>query len=158
MAPSVLYGPDGHLPRERFEEPRLNEQHQFRFMVSPEDGHELDLHDYVPRLMHLVERELGRSLEWAAANHYDSEHPHAHVVVRGVDLHGRRVLLSRQYISHGMRRGHRSFQSPSPRQSHSASCFPRRETVSPPVVSAGSEPSVHPISETSYVVSPFMNA
>ncbi len=34
---------------------------------------------------------------------YDSDHPHAHVVVRGVDLHGRRVLMSRQYISHGMR-------------------------------------------------------
>jgi type IV secretory pathway VirD2 relaxase len=102
-SPAVLYGPDGRVPRERFEEPRLNEQHQFRFVVSPEDGHELDLHDYVRRLMHRVERELGRSLEWAAANHYDTEHPHAHVVVRGVDLDGRRVLLSRQYISHGMR-------------------------------------------------------
>jgi type IV secretory pathway VirD2 relaxase len=53
--------------------------------------------------MQRVERELGRSLEWAAANHWDTEHPHAHVVVRGVDLHGRRVRMSRQYISHGMR-------------------------------------------------------
>jgi type IV secretory pathway VirD2 relaxase len=102
-SPSRLYGPDGPVPRARFEEPRLNEQHQFRFMVSPEDGHALDLRDYVRRLMRRVERELGRSLEWAAVNHFDTEHPHAHVVVRGVDLHGRRVLLSRQYISHGMR-------------------------------------------------------
>ena len=53
--------------------------------------------------MHRVERELGRSLEWAAANHYDTEHPHAHVVVRGVDLDGRRVLDVAPYISHGMR-------------------------------------------------------
>jgi type IV secretory pathway VirD2 relaxase len=102
-SPAVLYGPDGPVPRARFEQPRVGESHQFRFMVSPEDGHALDLQDYVRQWMRRVERELGRSLEWAAANHYDTEHPHAHVVVRGVDLHGRRVLMSRQYISHGMR-------------------------------------------------------
>jgi type IV secretory pathway VirD2 relaxase len=102
-SPAVLYGPDGPVPRARFEQPRVGESHQFRFMVSPEDGHALDLEDYVRQWMQRVERELGRSLEWAAANHYDSDHPHAHVVVRGVDLQGRRVLMSRQYISHGMR-------------------------------------------------------
>jgi type IV secretory pathway VirD2 relaxase len=102
-SPAVLYGPDGPVPRARFEQPRVGESHQFRFIVSPEDGSALDLEKYVRELMQRVERELGRSLEWAAANHYDSDHPHAHVVVRGVDLHGRRVLMSRQYISHGMR-------------------------------------------------------
>jgi len=102
-SPAVLYGPDGPVARERFEQPRVGESHQFRFMVSPEDGHALDLEKYVRELMQRVERELGRSLEWAAVNHWDTDHPHAHVVVRGVDLQGRRVLLSRQYISHGMR-------------------------------------------------------
>jgi type IV secretory pathway VirD2 relaxase len=102
-SPAVLYGPDGPVPRERLEQPRVGEQHQFRFMVSPEDGHALDLEDYVRQWMRRVERELGRSLEWAAANHFDTDHPHAHVVVRGVDLQGRRVRMSRQYISHGMR-------------------------------------------------------
>jgi type IV secretory pathway VirD2 relaxase len=102
-SPAVLYGPDGPLPRARFEQPRIGETHQFRFMVSPEDGSALDLEKYVRELMQRVERELGRSLEWAAVNHWDTVHPHAHVVVRGVDLHGRRVLMSRQYISHGMR-------------------------------------------------------
>jgi type IV secretory pathway VirD2 relaxase len=102
-SPAVLYGPDGPVPRARFEQPRVGESHQFRFMVSPEDGHALDLEDYVRQWMRRVEREVGRSLEWAAANHYDTDHPHAHVVVRGVDLQGRRVRMSRQYISHGMR-------------------------------------------------------
>jgi type IV secretory pathway VirD2 relaxase len=102
-SPAVLYGPDGPVPRARFELPRIGESHQFRFMVSPEDSRALDLEKYVRELMQRVERELGRSLEWAAANHWDTEHPHAHVVVRGVDLHGRRVRMSRQYISHGMR-------------------------------------------------------
>ena len=103
-SPAVLYGPDGPVPRARFEQPRVGESHQFRFMVSPEDGKALDLEKYVRELMQRVDRELGRKLEWAAVNHWDTEHPHAHVVVRGVDSrHGRRVLMSRQYISHGMR-------------------------------------------------------
>jgi type IV secretory pathway VirD2 relaxase len=102
-SPAVLYGPEGPVSRARFEQPRVGESHQFRFMVSPEDGSALDLEKYVRELMQRVERELGRSLEWAAANHCDSDHPHAHVVVRGVDLEGRRVRMSRQYISHGMR-------------------------------------------------------
>jgi len=102
-APATLYGPDGPVSREDFQKPQPGEQHQFRFVVSPEDAREVDLHDYVRRLMQRVERELGRSLEWVAANHFDTDHPHAHIVVRGVDLEGRRVRLSRQYISHGMR-------------------------------------------------------
>jgi type IV secretory pathway VirD2 relaxase len=100
---AVLYGPDGPVPRSRFEQPRVGETHQFWFMISPEDSSAFDLEKYVRELMRKVERELGRSLEWAAANHWDTDHPHAHVVVRGVDLQGRRVLMSRQYISHGMR-------------------------------------------------------
>jgi hypothetical protein len=29
---AVLYGPDGPVPRARFEQPRIGESHQFRFM------------------------------------------------------------------------------------------------------------------------------
>jgi type IV secretory pathway VirD2 relaxase len=80
----VLYGPDGPVRRRTFEEPRLGEAHQFRFIVSPEDASELDLTAYVRRLMTRIERDLGRKIEWAAVNHYDTGHPHAHIVVRGV--------------------------------------------------------------------------
>ncbi|MBV9949624.1 MAG: DUF3363 domain-containing protein [Myxococcales bacterium] len=102
-SPAELYGANGPVDRARFAEERPGEEHQFRFIVSPEEGSELDLHVYVRSLMRRVQRDVGRSLEWVASNHHDSDHVHAHVVVRGVDLHGRRVLLSRQYISHGMR-------------------------------------------------------
>jgi hypothetical protein len=42
-------------------------------------------------------------VEWAAVNHYDTEHPHAHVVIRGVDREGRELRLDRSYISSGLR-------------------------------------------------------
>ncbi len=99
----VLYTADGPARAETFEQPRAGEKHQFRLIVSPEDGSELDLTAYVRRLMATVERDLGRRIEWAAVNHYDTGHPHAHVVVRGVDRDGQELRLDRAYISRGLR-------------------------------------------------------
>jgi type IV secretory pathway VirD2 relaxase len=102
-SPGVLYGPEGHVARETFEQPRIGERHQFRFIVSPEDARDLDLTNYVRDLMTRVESDLGRSIEWAAVNHFDTEHPHAHVVVRGVCREGRQLRMERAYIARGFR-------------------------------------------------------
>jgi type IV secretory pathway VirD2 relaxase len=102
-SPGVLYGHEGSVARETFEQPRLGERHQFRFIVSPEDARDLDLTDYVRELMKRVECDVGRSLEWAAVNHHDSDHPHAHVVVRGVCREGRSLRMERAYIARGLR-------------------------------------------------------
>jgi len=64
-SPGALYGPQGPLAAETFNSPRPHEKHQFRLIVSPEDGHELDLTDYVRRLMTQVQRDLGQRIEWA---------------------------------------------------------------------------------------------
>jgi len=99
----VLYTGDGPARTETLEQPRAGEKHQFRLIVSPEDAAELNLTEYVRRLMVQVERDLGRKLEWAAVNHYNTDHPHAHIVVRGVDRDGRQVRLDHGYISNGLR-------------------------------------------------------
>jgi len=102
-AKGVLYAADGLVRARVFEQPRRDEKHQFRLIVSPEDACELDLTDYVRRLMARVERDIGRKLEWAAVNHYNTEHPHAHLVIRGVDRDSREVRLDRGYIANGLR-------------------------------------------------------
>jgi type IV secretory pathway VirD2 relaxase len=99
----VLYDAAGLASAEAFEQPRAGEKHQFRIIVSPEDAAELDLTLYVRRLMAQVEEDLGRKVEWAAVNHYNTEHPHAHLVIRGVDREGRELRLERSYISNGLR-------------------------------------------------------
>jgi type IV secretory pathway VirD2 relaxase len=91
------------VQRETFEQPRPGEAHQFRFIVSPEDASELDLTVYVRRLMDRVERDLGRGVEWAAVNHFNTDHPHAHIVVRGVGRDGHELRFDRSYIATGMR-------------------------------------------------------
>jgi type IV secretory pathway VirD2 relaxase len=99
----TLYDARGAVCASVFEQPRPGEKHQFRFIVSPEDGSVLDLTAYVRRLMATLERDLGRQVEWAAVNHFDTSHPHAHIVVRGIDREGRELRIDRGYIAAGMR-------------------------------------------------------
>ena len=50
-------------------------------------GARSDQADYVRRYMAQVEHDVGfGALDWAAVNHYNTEHPHVHVIIRGVDL------------------------------------------------------------------------
>lgn len=63
------------------------DRHQFRFIVSPEDGVEIaDLKDFTRELMVHMERDLGTKLEWVAVDHWDTDNPHTHVVLRGRDF------------------------------------------------------------------------
>src|SRR5579883_257159 len=61
-SPGTLYDARGPVRGEVFEQPRPDERHQFRTMVSPEYGGELELTEYVRHVMARVERDLGRDL------------------------------------------------------------------------------------------------
>ena len=80
-----------------------NEPHQFRFIVSPEDAEQLDLTDYTRKFMAQVEEDLGRNLDWKAVNHYNTDNPHTHIVVSGLDQKNNEVFIDKEYISNGMR-------------------------------------------------------
>jgi len=87
-----------------FTERGKGDRHQFRIIVSPEDGKEIgDLRTYTRNFMAQMERDLGTRLDWVAANHYDTANPHSHIVVRGVKDNGKDLIIPRDYISHGMR-------------------------------------------------------
>ncbi len=85
---------------ERCEEDR----HHFRFIVSPEDAAELsDVKAFTRDLMADAERDLGTRLDWAAVDHWNTEHPHVHVIVRGRTVDDQDLVISRDYIREGMR-------------------------------------------------------
>lgn len=80
------------------------DRHQFRFIVSAEDGAEhSDLKPYIRRLMTQMEADLGTRLDWVAVDHFNTAHPHTHVMLRGVDDTGQNLIIAREYISHGIR-------------------------------------------------------
>ncbi len=85
---------------ERCEEDR----HHFRFTVSPEDaGHMADLRAFTRELMADAERDLGTGLDWMAVDHWNTDNPHVHVLVRGRTDDGHDLVISRDYISNGLR-------------------------------------------------------
>ena len=50
-----------------------------------------------------MEKDLGTELEWAAVEHHNTEHPHVHMVVRGITSDGGSLRLSRAYVQQGIR-------------------------------------------------------
>ena len=104
--PGHAYGPttdDADL--EAFKEHGEGDRHQFRFIVSPEDAEQLDdLRTYTRHLMARMEADLGTRLEWVAVDHWNTDNPHTHVVLRGKDDTGKDLIISRDYIAEGMRR------------------------------------------------------
>jgi len=80
------------------------DRHQFRFIVSPEDGADLtDLTAHTRDLMSQVEADLGTKLDWVAVNHYNTGHPHVHVIVRGCDDLGENLVINGDYLANGIR-------------------------------------------------------
>ena len=87
-----------------FEERGRGDRHQFRFIVSPEDAEQLgDLHGFTRRLMTRMEADLGTRLDWVGVDHWDTDNPHTHIVLRGKDQSAQDLVIARDYISHGMR-------------------------------------------------------
>ena len=85
--PGAAYGAtEDRADAEAFEARGREDRHQFRFIVSPEDAAELgDLRGFTRDLMGRMEGDLGTRLDWVAVDHFDTDNPHSHVVLRGVD-------------------------------------------------------------------------
>jgi type IV secretory pathway VirD2 relaxase len=81
-----------------------DDRHHFRFIISPEDGAELgDLKIFTRELMADVEKDLGTKLDWVAVDHWNTDNPHVHVLIRGRADDGQDLVISRDYISRGFR-------------------------------------------------------
>jgi type IV secretory pathway VirD2 relaxase len=73
-------------------------------ILSPEFGERLDLRCHTRELLTRMERDLGVRLEWVAVAHFNTDHPHVHVALRGQTDAGP-PRLGRDYIKQGIR-GH----------------------------------------------------
>ncbi len=89
---------------EAFVERCEGDRHHFRFTVSPEDaGRMADLRAFTRELMADAESDLGARLDWVAVDHWNTDNPHVHVLVRGRADDGQDLVISRDYISQGFR-------------------------------------------------------
>ena len=100
-----LFGPGGDdADPKAFAERCEEDRHHFRFIVSPDDALEMsDLKSFTRELVGQMEKDLGTRLDWVAVDHWNTEHPHVHLIVRGVRDDGENLVISRDYIKEGMR-------------------------------------------------------
>ena len=77
--------------------------HQFRIIVSPENGSDMDLETATRDLVRRMERDLGTRLDYAAVVHYDTDQHHVHLLINGRDERGGDLVIARDYLSHGLR-------------------------------------------------------
>ncbi|MDA4138664.1 relaxase/mobilization nuclease and DUF3363 domain-containing protein [Xanthomonas hortorum pv. vitians] len=103
--PGRAYGPQANeADLDAFKERCQDDRHHFRFIVSPEDGAELDdLCTYTRHLMGRMEADLGTRLDWVAVDHWNTDNPHTHLIVRGRDDTGKDLIIAGDYIAHGFR-------------------------------------------------------
>jgi type IV secretory pathway VirD2 relaxase len=88
-----------------FAERCQDDRHHFRFIVSPEDAAELaDLRAYGRDLMRRAEQDLGTRLDWVAIDHWNTDNPHLHILVRGRADDGQDLVIAGDYVAQGLRR------------------------------------------------------
>ena len=100
------FGPAGDvsdLPRILARWQAAGDPRLFKIIISPEFGGRIDMVALVRSLMARMERDLAARLEWAAVIHRNTEHPHAHVALRGVRDDGQDLRLPRAYVKDQVR-------------------------------------------------------
>ncbi len=75
----------------------------FKIIVSPENSYKMDLHQHAKDLMQQMQIDLDTKLEWAAIDHHNTDHPHLHIVVRGLDEKGKELRIEKDYLKQGIR-------------------------------------------------------
>lgn len=103
--PARMFGAESDdVDQKAFAERCDDDRHHFRFIVSPDDAIELsNIKAFTRDLMADAERDLGTRLDWTAVDHWNTEHPHVHVIVRGRTDDDKDLVISRDYIREGMR-------------------------------------------------------
>jgi type IV secretory pathway VirD2 relaxase len=100
-----LFGPETEAADAKaFAERTQDDRHHFRFIVSPEDATEMsDLKTFARELMGQMETDLGTKLDWVGVDHWNTDNPHVHIILRGRTDDGQDLVISRDYIKEGMR-------------------------------------------------------
>lgn len=76
----------------------------FKFILSPEFGQDMDsMEKFTKDFMAKLEKDMGVPIEWVAVDHYNTDHPHVHVAMRGVDRDGQELLIRPDYVKTTLR-------------------------------------------------------
>ena len=81
---------------------RQGDETFFKVIISPEFGQEFDMERLTKETMRGVEDQVG-PLEWMAVQNHNTDNPHVHVLIRGIDQSGTPLRFSPEFIQNGLR-------------------------------------------------------
>ena len=82
---------------------KAGDERLWKLIVSPEFGDRADMKRLTRDLVSRMEKDLGTQVEWVAAAHYNTEHPHVHMALRAIGAEGHPLHLSKDYVKQGIR-------------------------------------------------------
>lgn len=103
-----FFGPEGGIARDDVHETCAgweDDRHHFRLIISPEHGDRIgDLDAYVRSVMRDLATDVREpKLDWVAVSHFDTGHPHTHVLIRGRRANGKDLVIPRKVLTQGIR-------------------------------------------------------
>lgn len=101
----IAFGKDAESPpkTDEFLKTCEDDRHAFRVIISPENAAKLDLESYAREVVERFEADLKTPLEWVGVAHYNTDQPHVHLVIRGVDDRGKDLFIQRDYVGNTAR-------------------------------------------------------
>ena len=75
----------------------------FKIIISPEDGALADFRTASLDMIRALEQRTGERLEWAGIVHRNTEHPHAHIILRGRSQSGTPLFIQPKVIREVLR-------------------------------------------------------
>jgi len=91
-----LYGSDSEQYKKHIVEKN------YRIFLSPQRG-DVPLEALTKAFMKRLEHETGKKYYWLGVNHYNTGHPHSHILINGIDQKGKSVFISRDMVKTFMR-------------------------------------------------------
>ena len=81
---------------------KAGDKRLFKIVISPEDR-EADFGQTAQDLIAHIENHVDGKAEWGGVIHRNTDHPHAHIIVRGKLRSGEELILPRELIRRGLR-------------------------------------------------------
>jgi len=74
----------------------------FRIFLSPESSN-TNLTELANRFIAKLEKQTGYQFFWQGACHYNTSHPHVHLLINGIDKHGKEIKFPKDIVKTFMR-------------------------------------------------------
>lgn len=89
----------------------LNDENErtFRFIISPENAKmfksDSEFKSYISDVMMQMSHDIQiPNLNWMAVNHFNTDNPHTHVLLKGISKEGKEVRIPKEYLKNSFRK------------------------------------------------------